>query len=376
MIIERRIWQPTTSAWLPLADSPAVAAADLVLVFSGRKLLEEGVAGELAGVFPGAAIVALSTAGEIHGGDSLMDGAILTAIEFENTAVRAAMETVTTAEDSYAAGGRLAAEIVRPGLRHVLVFSDGGIVNGSALARGMNERMPPGVLISGGMAGDGPDFARTLVGLDGRIDAGGVVAVGFYGDALEVVCGSEGGFRAFGLERIATRAAGNVLYELDHTPALEVFKRYLGDAAEELPGSSLRFPLLVYPPDGSCAVVRTILTIDDESGSMVFAGDVPEGSRIQFMHGSYEGVIDGAATAALPVERAGAFELVLCVSCVGRRMLLGQQAEDELDAIRMHIGEGPVMIGFYSYGELAGGSPEAACVLQNQTMTLTALRER
>jgi len=378
MKLERRIWQSATGSWEPIAPhQSSVPHAQLVLVFGERLLFEDDrLCRGLNADYPSATCVAVSTAGEIQGDDTLTDGATLTAIAFEKTRLRVEATGHADHADCAAAGRELGRRLASEDLAHILVFSDGRIVDGSDLVRGFNEILPTGVRVSGGMAGDGLRFAQTVVGIDGEEIPGGIVAIGLYGDALQVVCGSEGGFRAFGPERRVTRAERGALLELDHEPALDVYKRYLGEAAEDLPASALRFPLAVLAPGGEVVEVRTILTLDHERGSMVFAGDIPENSRVRLMHGTYESVIDGAEHAAEKLKACPDPELVLCISCVGRRMLLGQRAEDELDAIRARVGPRAVMAGFYSYGELAGGENNEACILQNQTMTLTALRER
>jgi hypothetical protein len=172
-----------------------------------------------------------------------------------------------------------------------------------------------------------------------------------------------------------TRAEHNTLFELDGQSALQLYKKYLGDQAAQLPGSALRFPLCVTPAGSEHTVVRTILSIDEKAEGMVFAGDIPLGARVRFMRASYEDLIDGAAKAAEEARGPAPAELALCVSCVGRRIVLGQRTEEETESVRAVVGEQPVLAGFYSYGELAPAGNSVACQLHNQTMTITTLRE-
>lgn len=234
--------------------------------------------------------------------------------------------------------------------------------------------MPRRVTLSGGLAGDGTDFNKTVVGLDEVPRPGRIVAIGLYGDSLTIQFGSSGGWAAFGPERIVTRSEGNVLYELDGKPALTLYKTYLGDEAQHLPSAALRFPLCVNPQDNQPAVVRTILSIDEDEGSMTFAGDITPDACVHFMRASYEDLIGGAQTAADEAADKEA-DLVLCVSCVGRRIVLGQRTEEELECVRDAFGSKPAIAGFYSCGELAPTSGEMHCQLHNQTMTLTSVRE-
>jgi hypothetical protein len=225
----------------------------------------------------------------------------------------------------------------------VFVLSDGALVNGTELALGFNEVLPPAVALTGGLAGDGARFEKTLVGLDERPIPGRIVAIGFYGRHLKTAFGSSGGWEPFGPEREVTKSSGNVLYELDGRSALDLYKTYLGPHAAQLPGSALRFPLCVTPPTASNPVVRTILSIDEKAQSMTFAGDVPMGARVRFMRASYEDLIDGAVRAAEQTRTLAGPQLAVCVSCVGRRIVLGQRVEEETEMVRETLGPGAVL---------------------------------
>ncbi len=242
---------------------------------------------------------------------------------------------------------------------------------------GLLAGLPAEIPVSGGLAGDGPRFERTWVLEAGRPAAARATAVGLYG-GVEVRRGSRGGWDIFGPERIVTRSEGNVLYELDGRPALQLYKEYLGERAAELPAAALRFPLALRPPDSDAApVVRTILGVDEARQSMRFAGDVPQGFRAQLMRANFDRLVEGAAAAARLTRGAAASDgalLALAISCVGRRLVLGGRAEEEVEATLESFPEGAVQLGFYSYGEIAP-SGLVGCELHNQTMTLTTIRE-
>ncbi|GIV57799.1 MAG: hypothetical protein KatS3mg042_0712 [Rhodothermaceae bacterium] len=362
-------------------EGSRLASADLVLAFGHREgLADPRCFDELRARYPRARLVLGSTSGEILDAEVSDDRLTVTAVRFERTRVRAASVAVSGAAESYAAGRALARRLTGDDLVYVFVLSDGRRVNGSALAQGFNDHLPEGTLVTGGLAGDGMAFERTLVGLDAAPTEGQVVAVGFYGASLRVGFGSSGGWAPFGPVRRVTRAEDNVLFELDGQPALALYRRYLGDLAAGLPGAALRFPLCVWTGAGTQArtVVRTITGLDEDGQRMIFAGDVPAGARARFMRASYEDLVDGAAGAAgqgLAGLPGAAPDLAICVSCWGRRLVLGQRVEEEIEAVREVLGPRPALTGFYSYGELA--PPEAArrCELHNQTMTITLLRE-
>lgn len=375
MRIEQRAYSPT-HGWRTLAGVDGTFRPQLVFLFGGRHLLEKPeLVAEVRKRYPDAQVVAASTSGEIIGDAVTEDELAITAVALEKTRVSCAATKVSDSSASHLAGQELARQLMGPDLVHVFVLSDGAKVNGTDLARGFNETLPAGVVLTGGLAGDGTRFEKTLVGLDELPVSGRIVAVGFYGKHLRVAFGSSGGWSPFGPERVVTRSAGNVLHALDGRSALQLYKTYLGDHAASLPGSALRFPLAITTNDGRPPVVRTILSIDEQAESMTFAGDVPEGARVRFMRASYEDLIDGAARAAHQVQPLATPDLAICISCVGRRIVLGQRTEEETEIVRDTLGAHTVLTGFYSYGELAPANDATACQLHNQTMTITSLRE-
>lgn len=354
--------------------------AQLTLVFATTDVLREVTTWtELARLYPHGRIVACSTAGTIAGAHVYDDTIAVTSIALDDGRIEVATIGVREHADSMELGAQLAQRVSTDGLVHVIVLSDGMRVNGSALVKGLAANLPGHVAVTGGMSGDGPRFERTAVCVDGPDPAEQVVAIGFYGSRLEVGYGSLGGWDSFGPERRVTRSAGNVLYELDGEPALDLYKRYLGPHAAELPGSALLFPLAIRPGDGDDRpIVRTIVSVDEQAKSMTFVGDVPVGFRARLMRTNFTGLVDGASVAAATsVETIGKgrAELALLISCIGRRTILKQRTEEEIEAVEEMLGGAPVITGFYSYGEIApfGAS---RCELHNQTMTVTVLAER
>jgi len=329
--------------------------------------------------FPAALICGCSSAGEIAGERVDDFSLVVTAVAFAKARLNWATVKLTEhGGDSQAAGGALAAKLPQPGLRHVLLLAEGLHVNGSALIQGMAEGLPETVMVTGGLAGDGPRFESTQVYCNEQQSTDSLLAIGLYGDALRIGYGSQGGWDSFGPERLITRSEGNVLFCLDDQPALELYKRYLGDHAAELPASGLKFPLSLRGPEGRPGVVRTILSVDEAAGSMTFAGDMPQGTYARLMRANFDRLVDGAAGAAersLEPLAGSEAELALLISCVGRRMVLGQAVEEEVEAARAVLGPKPVFCGFYSYGEISPLHEGGACSLHNQTMTITTLRE-
>jgi hypothetical protein len=281
--------------------------------------------------------------------------------------------------ESFQAGEKLAAALDHNDLVHVFVISDGLKVNGSELVKGLTKNLPPNVAVTGGLAGDGPRFQQTLVCLDGEPEEGKIAVLGFYGKRLKVGYGSMGGWDPFGPERLITLSKANILYELDGHSALELYKEYLGEHAASLPASGLLFPLSLRVKDNDTPIVRTILAVDEKAQSMTFAGDVAEGAYARFMKANFERLVDGASDAAkTSYEAIGSTspDLAILISCVGRKLVLKQRIEEEVESVRDVLGEGATLTGFYSYGEISPFTPSAKCELHNQTMTITTFSER
>ncbi|MFI5305764.1 MAG: FIST signal transduction protein [Polyangiales bacterium] len=379
MRVEQSVWRPG-SGWEHRGDQALAERAQLALVFAAPELMRQpGLLQQVSARLPRACIAACSTAGEIAG-DQVLDGAmVVSAIEFAHTRVRGACVSLRECGSSLEAGARLARALRGEGLRHVLVLSDGLAVNGSELVTGLASELEPGVAVTGGLSGDGQRFGETLVALGSASASGQIVAVGLYGDRLGIGFGSLGGWDPFGPERRITRSAGNVLYELDGQSALALYKKYLGEYAEGLPATGLLFPLSLRGEHGGSGVVRTILGVDERQQSMTFAGDMPEGGFARLMKANFDRLIDGATGAAQASQQAlreGPADLAILISCVGRKLVLQQRVEEEVDGVRQVLGPKPVFAGFYSYGEIAPFAPATRCELHNQTMTVTTLSER
>jgi hypothetical protein len=362
--------------WIDLSGELSAELADLVFVFGLRvPLADPPVLASVRSRFPRARLILASTSGHIADTEISDQPLVCTALSFDSATVRAVMGLGNSPDNLAAVCHSLASDLRTPGLRHVLLFSDGNLINGTILADAFASTLPPSVSLSGGLAGDGTDFALTLVGLDAAPVVGGIVAVGLYGDSLDIRCGNAGGWSVFGPARTITRAKGNILHTLDDRPALALYRSYLGPEAAALPAAALRFPLRVISPGGADSVVRSILSIDESAQTMTFAGDLPVGASAQLMRASYEELVTGAEDAARQAFSADA-DFVLCVSCVGRRVVLGQNTENELEVIRATLGSRPVIAGFYAYGELTPSGTGGACRLQNQSMSITSFAER
>lgn len=353
----------------------------LVLIFGNRYMLQDkNIYNEVREIFNDGHLVFGSTSGDITS-ESVDDESItITAIEFERSSFLIKTANVlnsNVAIDSFKTGKELVEQFPQEGLKNVFVISDGSFTNGSQLTKGMNAATENNLLITGALCGDAARFETTVTSYNENPKEGKIVAIGLYGDTLEVTFASNGGWTPFGPEREVTKSKDNILYELDGKPALDLYKTYLGEKSKELPGAALLYPLKVKSSDETKSIVRTILNINEEANSMILAGDILEKSKVQLMMTNVDNIVNAAevgAEQALEL-RKNKPELAILVSCIGRKLVLDQRVEEEVEEVIDVIGKDTTVCGFYSYGEIAPFNGEMNCQLHNQTMAITLISE-
>lgn len=352
---------------------------DVFFLFASPTFIgTEEFVSKLACKFENAILIGCSTAGEILGNEVLDSTIALTAVKFEKTKLRIEeVDLVACNLDSYEAGKAISSKLMGPDLRHIFVLSDGLIVNGAELVKGLHADLDKSVSITGGLAGDCSNFENTLVISGNKVASKKIVALGLYGPELSIGFASKGGWDSFGIERLVTKSTNNVLYELDGQPALELYKSFLGDMAKDLPGSGLLFPLSMRDEDNQIPVVRTILSVDEKNGSLTFAGNIPQGSYVRLMKANIDRIIGGAEQSAITAKNSteDQHQLAFLISCVGRRLVMKQLVEEEVEAVNEVFGNDIYTTGFYSYGEIAPFDKFSPCTLHNQTMTITTFSE-
>ncbi|MEY4876331.1 MAG: hypothetical protein RL708_1480, partial [Bacteroidota bacterium] len=349
----------------PNSDEINSSNVNLVLGFGAKKILQDSaIFHQLKTKYPSANIAVCSTAGEIYGDEVFDDTISISVLEFEKTKIKTATINIENFENSVEAGIALINKLDKETLAHILILSDGGLVNGSQLVEGINKVIEHKIPVTGGLAGDGKDFNFTLVGCNDVPSIGTIAAIGFYGNDIEITHGTLGGWEMFGTEKIITQSINNKLSEIDNNNALDLYKTYLGKYADELPGSALLFPLAVTLPNTSEPVVRTILSIDNVTKTMTFAGDVPIGSKVRFMKANFDKLIEAASTAAFQSIKANEIrkpKLALLISCVGRKIILDTRIDEEVEAVKEVFGDETLLTGFYSYGEISPFNEHVNC---------------
>jgi len=351
----------------------------LVLVFSAPSLVcNADIYDFVRAKYPQAHIITVSTSGEIYKEFVRDESVCVNALYFEKTQIVVHETEIDAMSESYSKWQELAQSLLGDKLRHVIVFSDGLQVNGSSLIQGMKEILWTSIGLTGWLAGDSADFKETFVAHN-RVPNSKkmIIVIGFYGEYFQVGKWSVGGWDSFGQKRLVTKSQDNIVYELDEKPVLDLYKTYLWDQAKDLPSSGLLFPLNIYEPWSDTSVVRTLLSINEDDKSITFAWNVPQGYTAQLMKGNFNRIIGWAAQAAdtgITWMKHSSFALL--VSCVGRKLVLWQRSEEEIEVIRNIIGNSVAIGWFYSYWEVWPSEHDILdCQLHNQTMTLTLFWE-
>lgn len=371
-------WIPRFGWQLETCQLPVADKVQLVLLFGDVEYIcDPARFAELRNRYAHALIVGCSSMGTILEKRLYDDTLVATAIQFDTTTVRLVSRSdLRTADATREAAAEIVADLqdADQGLFHVFMFAD-GFLSGAAIVNGVQSagRVP----VTGGQAGDYYNRERdlrTAVCANNPGESRQIVGLGFYGRDTSVYYGSATGWEPFGIERTITRAENNTVFEIDGEPALDLYRRYLGEHAGQLPMISLQYPLGLLNQRGDYTV-RSVRNVNTADRSLVFAGDIPVGTKVRFMKTEVDNLIRASSKTANESHLKETTDLVFVVSCAGRRFVMNRLTEEELEAIDGAVGAGAIISGFYSFAELAPSSRVNPCDLHNQTITLTMFRE-
>ena len=353
---------------------------DACWLFCARR---EGLEGFIKGIAKAVKtpnLIGCTTDGEIASDGFHQESAVLAGVAAPHVGFHLCWEENLGA-DSEAAGRRLARQLPG-GVRFVHLFSDGLTGNGCALLRGMQNELGPTLPISGGTAADGERFQRTYQFADSRLLTNAAVALGFSGN-FHLGLGVNSGWSPVGIGKKVTKASGHILYELDGEPALEVYRRFLGKHAEQLPAVGVEYPLALMDGASLCAhqdleypyLLRATMAVNPEEGSIQFAGEIPQGALVYLTCGDSQSLLkasEAAVRQALAELKGAKPALAFAFCCMARRILLGRHTKEEAQRILQELGPVP-LVGFYTYGEFSPAQQGTPSVLHNETATVSII---
>ena len=364
---------------IPEPDFPA-SEASVVLVFGLREHLEDpALVANLKEAFPTARIAGASTAGEIHEYQFWSESVVGLAIRLAKSTCRMAEKTSHPEDDFAALGAELGRELNADDLRLVLLFAEGLEVDCDLLLSGLTDSLKEtDPLVFGGLAGDSLNFENTALLTSEGLKPDGVIAIGFYGNDLEVRTAVSEKYSELGPLHEVTRADGNLLIEVDGRRALDVFLEELGPGfrdVSEATESLFDFPMVFENAEGGALFARTPMYVDESEGALLYAGSLPHDRfRIAKMQGNRD-LLEGALEAARKASMQGREELLFMVSCAARRVALGVAVGAELDEVAPVFSPSLPAIGFYAYGEIGRSEGSGKAETLNHSFNLITCRE-
>ncbi|WP_301662686.1 FIST signal transduction protein [Methanoculleus frigidifontis] len=251
------------------------------------------------------------------------------------------------------------------------IIAIAGLKNdGEAVIRGIEAVCPSKTPIFGGIAGDDGEFTETYVFSGESCSTNGAAVIVFDQARVRVDGTASSGWVGVGTEMVVTSSEGNVVYTIDDRPAAQLFKDYLNVDDEALLQVGVTFPLLLKRPDGT-EVLRTFLSVDLPEGSLIYAGSVPQGSKVRFSSSFGYEIIERSIQDLkdFHAERQTA-SLVLLFSCLARYHAAGSMVVDEVEAASA-LWNAP-LIGLFTYGEI-GYNRMCTCDLYNETLCIALI---
>lgn len=335
----------------------------LVQIFSG--VLDEDYILDLSGniklFLPHASIIGSSTSGEICCAKTYDNTIVISFSVFDDTVVKSKFYNL---DDDFKIEN-IANELISDDTKALIIFSDGLKSNAEKLLKGIYA-LKPDMTISGGRAGDNAKFKKTYVFDEKSCSEEACVIATLSGESLIVNSDYILSWTPIGRDMLVTKANGNILYELDGLPILEVYRKYLGEeVAQNLPESTMQFPLIVKKENLNVARDPIIKNRDD---SLTFAGNFEIGDHVRFSFGNADDITADISKnfddfSKFPVES------IFVYSCTARKSLLGIKLIDEIIMLESLA----PTVGFFTYGEYFHTSNIAEIL--NVTTTFIALSE-
>lgn len=254
-----------------------------------------------------------------------------------------------------------------------ILFSDVLKVNGEEIIQYVSEATGQMVPIVGGMSADRWQFQGS-VQICNKNCSTDISPFLLISGPLDFSWGMESGWEPYGEMGTVTKAQGNVIYEINHKPALEFYRQILGDGAKP----TLELPIAIHDEEGHYKCLRTSFeNFDGDTGSVKYLGNVFEHSKVRITMVSRESILAGASAAmkkaldGYPLHKHPA--LALCFSCSARRVMLGTRTKEEYQIIKDAVGPTVPILGYYTYGEICPNERHSGTEFHNETFVAILL---
>lgn len=327
--------------------------------------------------WPGVRIVGCSTDGELSSMLGFLDDSVTVAlfasdsIEITTGVGRHVSANIEAAAAAAVAGAR---ENVRQAPSLCITTPASLLSSSDRIVEHLKSRLGPNVTLLGALAGDQWRLEETFQFFGTEVLTDAVPIILFSGPIL-FSKGIYSGWKPIGEVGTVTKSQGNVVHQIDNHPALEFFRRLLGEKA--VPTGDR--PLAILDDRGNVGYLRaSIGQYDEEVGSVTFFGDIAEGSRVQITIATRDEILEGTkvsvARARDSYPDGKTPSAALSFSCSGRKLLLGTRTEQEYEILRQELGFDIPVVGFYGYGEIGPGfEDENSCKFHNETIVTVLL---
>jgi len=363
--------------------------ADLAIVFATTEFSHPIVARILSNLLDKTPLIGASSAAVISNQGVWKNGFVIMLIDFpEEILVNHAFVKNLNEKGGMNSGLELAEKLLQgfSGKQRDLsiILSDGLSKENGNLIAGLQEKLGRSFPVVGASASDYFHFNKTFVYANQEIFNNGACGILFAGK-LNFGLGIKHGWKTLGKPRYITKSIDNIVYEIDSKPAAETYQQYLGldltRLKKELKRISIFYPLGITLQGEKECLLRNITAIGDD-GSCICQGDVPVNSQVRLMIGTKESCLEATEQALNEAKKQLShckIHFALIFSSASRLMLLGRDANTELEIARKHLGENTPVIGLYTFGEqapLTAAGYGGRSYFHNQTFTILGIGTR
>jgi hypothetical protein len=260
----------------------------------------------------------------------------------------------------------------------VVVVSSGLTIDAEQIIEGFYA-VDKDISLYGGLAGDDLTMKNSFVFSNVYESSTGLIALVFDNDKINVQGIATSGWDNIGIEKTITKSVGNVVYTIDDEPAVDVFVKYfqftesVDNTAEIIAQNFAQYPLQLTKENGN-TVLRAPLMVNIESRALIFAGGIPEGSKVKFsVQPGFDLIEKTTNRVSILKSSIPEADALIMFSCKARHMALGPMTGDEAGMIR-GLWDKP-LIGFFTYGEI-GTAKDNTCDFHNETCSMVILKEK
>ncbi|MEO6681431.1 MAG: FIST N-terminal domain-containing protein [Ginsengibacter sp.] len=260
----------------------------------------------------------------------------------------------------------------------IIVVSSGLTIDAEQIIKGVKD-FDPNIPLYGGLAGDDLTMKNSFVFSNEYESSKGLIALVIDNNHVNMTGLATSGWDNIGVEKTITKSEGNIVYTIDDEPAVDVFVKFFQftdsvyNRSEIIAMNFAQYPLQLKKENGNI-VLRSPLMVDIDNKALIFAGGIPQGSKVQFSVPPGFDLIDKTRDSMCVLKDIiSTPDAVILFSCKARHLALGPIMEDEAGKIK-GIWNKP-LIGFFTYGEI-GTAKDGVCDFHNATCSMVLLEEK